>query len=303
MKEIKVMKKYLNPYKYIHRLLPKRLKDRLSDEAYLKIEFPAHTGYRLDLEHPQTYNEKLNWLKLHDRKAIYPTMVDKLLAKDFVAGIIGEKYIIPTIGVWEKFEDINFDALPDQFVLKCTHDSGGVVICKDKNTFDKKAAGEKIKRSLNRRFFYVCREWPYKDLKPRIIAEKYMVNDSDAQNDSPLVDYKIYTFNGVAKVAMINTDRGIDTRADYYDRDYNWLDFKWGYEHAAIPPQKPKNYEKMFELAEHLAVGTVALRVDFYESNGELYFGELTFYDGGGFDAIEPIEWDIKLGSWVHLPE
>lgn len=297
MRQIKVMDKYINPYKYIHRMLPKFVKNKLSDKSYLKIEFPAHTGYILNLNNPITYNEKLNWLKLYDRKSIYSSMVDKYEAKKFVSQIIGDEYIIPTIGIWDCFEEIDFDKLPNQFVLKCTHDSGGVVICKDKNDFDIEQAKRKINSSMKRQFFYVCREWPYKNLTPRIIAEEYLENGSNS-----LIDYKIYTFNGNAKLAMVNTGRGVDTRADYFNKEYEWMDLKWGYEHADEKPKKPQNYEKMYELAEKLAKGTYELRVDFYEVNGKVYFGELTFFDGGGFEPIYPVEWDIKMGEWIKLP-
>lgn len=302
MGNIKIMKKYLNPYKYLHRILPDSVKHMLSDELYLKIEFPAHVGYRLNLENPKTYNEKLNWLKLYDRNNRYASMVDKVLAKEYVASIIGEEYIVPNLGIWDQFDDIDFNCLPNSFVLKTTHDSGGVVICRDKKTFDYKAAKDKITRYLKRDFFYICREWPYKDLKHRVLAEEYLENDCTTLRNMPLMDYKVYTFNGVAKLAMINTGRGVDTRADYFDKEYNWLDFKWGYEHAENIPPKPTHYEEMFNLAEKLAEGTSELRVDFYESNGRVYFGEMTFFDGGGFDPIEPFDWDIKMGSWIVLP-
>lgn len=272
--------------------------NRMSDEVYLKRMFRYTMGAELNLDTPKTFNEKLQWLKLHDRKPIYTTMVDKFAAKEFAASIIGNEYIIPTIGVWNSFDEIDFDNLPNEFVLKCTHDSGGLVICKAKNKFNKQTAKIKISDSLKRNFYYYGREWPYKNVKPRIIAEKYMEDDIT----SKLPDYKIYTFNGLAKFCMINQDRNIHTTADYFDRDYNWLDFTWGYDHAAFPPEKPKCYELMFYLAEKLAVGTTVLRVDFYEVNGQVYFGELTFYDGSGFDKIYPIEWDYKLGSMIDLP-
>lgn len=270
-----------------------------SDEEYLKRMFKAKTGRNLDLDNPQTYNEKLQWLKIHDHNPEYTVMVDKYAVKEYVAKRIGEQYIIPTLGVWERFEDIDFDKLPDQFVLKCTHDSGGLIICKDKAKLDLSKAKAKIEKCLKRNYFYYGREWPYKDVKPRVIAEQYMIDKSEA--DKPLNDYKIYTFAGKAKMIMINTDRGIATKADYFDRDYNYLDFIWGYPHSDNKPNKPQNFEKMIELAELLAKGTSELRVDFYDVDGKIYFGELTFFDGSGFDPIVPIEWDYKIGSWVDL--
>lgn len=450
------------------------IKKTISDRTFLKYVFKKQLGYSLDLKNPRTFNEKLQWLKLYDRKDIYTTMVDKYAVKNYVASIIGEDYIIPTLGVWQRFEDIDFETLPNQFVLKCTHDSGGLVICKDKSRLDIETAKKKINKSLKTNYYYVGREWPYKNVKPRIIAEKYMedhstselrdykffcfggvakcykvdfdrfvehranyfsadgelmkigeeicppdfnkeipapenlekmkelaeklsatqpflradfydvdghvyfgeltfypasgfgkfifdgndellgswiklpeksevggyyliyknmlcvlntraVNPEKDRNNStqglvdykihsfndvpienketpPLRDYKIYTFNGEAKMCMINQDRGHHTRADYFDKNFKWLDFTWGYDHADVPPEKPKNYEKMFELAEKLAAGTPELRVDFYEVDGRIYFGELTFFDGGGFDKIEPKSYDELLGSWIKLP-
>lgn len=275
----------------------RKLSKFLPDELYLKLMYRHIVGKRLDLKNPQTFNEKLQWLKLHDRKPIYTTMVDKYSAKQYVADIIGDQYIIPTLGIWDTFDEIDFDSLPDRFVLKCTHDSGGVCICRDRDRFNVEEAREKINRALHRNFYYVFREWPYKNVQPRIIAEKYMEDPSIKE----LRDYKIYTINGKAVMCMINQDRGKHTRADYFDKDFNWLDFTWGYDHADNRPERPQNYEKMFELAEKLAVGTIELRVDFYQVGEEIYFGELTFFDGGGFDKIEPIEWDYELGRMLVL--
>ncbi len=284
---------------------------RMSDKKYLCRLFKAKLGYELHLDNPQTYNEKLQWLKLYDRKPIYSKMVDKYEAKKYVAGIIGEEYIIPTLGIWDHFDEIDFDKLPNQFVLKCTHDSGGIIICRDKETLDIPEARRKITSSLRNNYYAKFRECPYKDVKPRIIAEQYMEEvdisgtekGSGDNKPSVLKDYKIYTFNGVAKICMINQDRGIHTRADYFDREFNWLDFTWGYDHAETKPVKPENYEKMFQFAETLAANTVELRVDFYQVNNRIYFGELTFFDGSGLDPIKPIEWDKKMGSWLQLPD
>ncbi|MCO8300252.1 ATP-grasp fold amidoligase family protein [Limosilactobacillus fermentum] len=272
----------------------------MSDEQFLKKEYYLAMGKPLNLDNPQTFNEKLQWLKIHNRKPEYTTMVDKYAAKQYVADKIGSQYIIPTLGVWDHFDDIDFDALPDQFVLKCTHDSGGLVICKDKSRLDKKAAKRKIEYYLRRKYYYVHREWPYKDVKPRIIAEKYMTNGSSEE----LSDYKFYCFDGAVEFVMINSDRNSDkpTKADYFDRDFNWLDFTWGYQHAEIRPQKPKEFDEMLEIAEKLAKGLPHIRVDFYDCNGQIYFGELTFFDGSGFDKIEPLEWDYKIGKMLKLP-
>ena len=408
--------------------------DTMPDDKYLCRKWKIKMGYDLDLNDPKTYNEKLQWIKINDRKPIYTIMVDKYAVKDYVAGIIGEEYIIPTLAVWDSADDIDFDMLPEQFVLKCTHDSHGLVICRDKSTLDVDEARKKLSAALKRNYYYAFREWPYKDVPPRIIAEQYLeethkIVDKDKKTElfggialmqsadkekldaitggsesfstqfdkvstrstsvkaaetlydkligqhpllsadfyrangseyygnlmvygvtaelkdtlegfvdpsgqwihmpqvskyyersillasdllfvlvprksldvPPLRDYKIYTFNGKAKICMINQDRGNHTRADYFDRDYNWLDFTWGYDHADVRPEKPENYEKMFELAEALAKDTLELRVDFYDVNGRIYFGELTFFDGSGFDKIFPVEWDERMGSWIDL--
>lgn len=273
--------------------------NHMSDEKFLKKMFKVRTGRTLNLNNPKTFNEKLQWLKLHDRDNRYTVMVDKLKAKDYVSNIIGEKYVIPTIGVWSSTDEIDWDKLPNKFVMKCTHDSGGLVICTDKDKLDKEKAIEKLDRCLKSDYYKRHREWPYKNVEHKIIAEQYM---TDNNTTSQLTDYKVYTFDGKAKIIMINTDRGLNTKADYFDTNFEWLDFKWGYPHSTIKPKRPKCFEQMIEFAEKLAIGTYELRVDFYEVNGQIYFGEMTFFDGSGFDKIDPIEWDYKIGSWVKLP-
>lgn len=276
----------------------------MDDEIFLKKKFKLTIGYDLDLNNPTTYNEKLQWLKLYDRQPLYTTMVDKYAAKKYVADIIGEEYIIPTLGVWDKFEDIDFSTLPDKFVLKCTHDSGGLVICRDKKRLDINAAARKIKRCLKNNYFWLGREWPYKNVKPRIIAEQLLEenNDNSTSSETRINDYKIYAFNGTAKIMMVNQDRGSNTKADYFDEHFNYLDFTWGYSHSEKKPQKPIHFELMVDLASRLSQGIPEVRVDFYEVDGKVYFGELTFFDGSGFDKIEPFEWDQKLGSYIELP-
>ena len=271
--------------------------DEMPDEEYLKRRYKSLLRKELDLDNPVSYNEKLQWLKLHDRNPLYTTMVDKSAAKDYVAEKIGKEYIIPTLGVWDRFDDIDFTILPNQFVLKCTHDSGGLVICKDKSTLDIVSAKKRIEKSLKRDYYLRGREWPYKNVPKRIIAEKYMEDDSGG-----LRDYKFYTFNGKTRLLMINTDRGTATKADYFDENFNRLDFRWGYPNSNRVIQKPKNFELMKELAERLAEDLLHVRVDFYECGGKVYFGELTFYDGDGFSAFDPAEWDLKLGEYLKLP-
>lgn len=274
----------------------------LPDWLYISLEFKKHIGYFPNLRNPQTFNEKLQWLKLHDRKPIYTTMVDKFEAKKYVADIIGEEYIIPTLGVWDHFDDIDFDSLPEQFVLKCTHDSAGIVIVKNKNDFCRDAAKEKLEARLKQNFYYSGREWPYKNVKPRLIAEKYM---EDAKTRE-IRDYKFFCFDGVAKALFIASDRqkeDEETKFDFFDMEFNHLEVKNGHPFADPLPEKPERFDEMRELAEKLSQKIPHLRVDFYEINGKAYFGELTFFQNSGFVPIEPESWDKELGTWIKLPE
>lgn len=274
----------------------------LSDETHLKIRFKLKMGRRLDLENPQTFNEKLQWLKLYDRKPIYTTMVDKYAVKQYVAEQIGEEYIIPTLGVWDRFEDINFDALPDQFVLKCTHDSGGLVICRDKSKLDMAAAKTKIEKFLKREYFWVHREWPYKNVKPRIIAEQYMSDN----NSFELIDYKIHCFNGEPKFVLLCQNRfgASGLTEDFYDVSWERLSVKRpAHPNAKVLVKRPENLERMLRLSRELARNIPFARIDFYIVNSKIYFGEITFFPASGFSAFEPEEWDYTFGNWIQLPE
>ena len=271
------------------------------DRLFLKLLFRIKMGYKLNLDNPQTYSEKLQWLKLNNRKPEYTQMVDKVGAKEYVANIIGGEYIIPTIGVWDSVDDIDFDKLPNQFVLKCTHDSGGIVICPDKSKLDINAAKRKLKRGLKKNFYSQNREWPYKNVVPRIIGEQYMVDESGYE----LKDYKWFCFDGVPKALFIATDRGVEgeeTKFDFFDADFNHLPFTNGHPNANREILKPKGFEEMKRLAAKLSAGHPHLRVDFYDINGMIYFGELTFYHWSGTTPFEPIEWDYKFGEWIKLP-
>ena len=271
----------------------------IPDSLYIQIYYFAHFKKFCNLKKPNTYNEKLNWLKLHDRNPLYTTLVDKYEAKEYVAQIIGNEYIIPTLGVWDSFDDIDFDKLPNQFVLKCTHDSEGLVIVKDKNKLDKKAAKEKIEAALKQNFYYIGREWPYKNVKPRIIAEQYMEDHVDGE----LRDYKFFCFDGEPKAMYIASDRASDhVKFDYYDLKFNHLDIKQKYPHAQEALRKPVTFEKMIDFSKILSKGFPHVRVDFYEVDGHLYFGELTFYHLSGFIPFEPDRWDKVFGDWLKLP-
>ncbi len=275
--------------------------DRMSDEKFLRKKFRLRMGYDLDLENPRTFNEKLQWLKLHDRKPIYSTMVDKYEVKGYIAGLIGEEYIIPSYGVWDCFEDIDFGRLPDRFVLKCTHDSGGLVIVKDKKTLDISAAREKINTSLKRDYFRFGREWPYKAVRHRVLAEQLLI---DEERDV-LIDYKVLCFNGEPKLIEVHQGRysGHHTQ-DFYDTDWNLTDISQSEDPRSFKPiPRPAALEEMVALSRTLAKGLAHIRVDWYLIDGKLYFGELTFYDGDGFCPFDNPEDDLMLGSWITLPE
>lgn len=274
--------------------------NHMSDEEYLSRKYQLYFGQKLDLQNPQTFNEKLQWLKLYNRKPEYTVMVDKYKVREYIAQELGEEYLIPLLGVWDNPDEIDFDALPNQFVLKCNHNSGlGMCICKDKSELDISKVKVELRKGLKQDYYLTGREWPYKDVPRKIIAEKYM---EDVSGD--LKDYKFYCFNGEMKFVMINSDRNTSrpTRADYFDRDFNWLDFTCGYSHAEVHPKKPEQFEKMVAIVEKLAKGLPHIRVDLYDCNGKIYFGELTFFDGSGFDKIEPLEWDYKIGKLLKLP-
>lgn len=270
----------------------------MSDEAYLKKVFSYTFGYELDLEHPQTYNEKLQWLKLHDRKPLYTQLVDKVEMKRYVAEKIGPEYVIPVVGgPWDSVDEIDFDALPDQFVLKCTHDSGSVIICREKASLDRNAAKEKLARSLRRNYFWPNREWPYKDVKPRVYAEKYLDSGTGSLND-----YKVMCFDGKAMLTQVHMGRFQHHTQDFYDADWNLLDIYQDLPLSGISLPKPEFYEEMIRLSEKVSEGFPHLRVDWLYWQGQLYLGELTFYDGSGFMPYTPERYELLLGSWIHLP-
>lgn len=282
------------------------LKDLLPDKLFLAIKFRMHMGYWMSFRNPETFNEKLQWLKLHDRRPEYSTMVDKYAVKKYVADIIGEEYIIPTLGVWERGEDIDWDMLPDRFVLKCTHDSGDLIICEDKSKLDKAATIEKLDKGLKVNYFYHGREWPYKSVPRRIIAERYIEGEGDG-----LAEYKFFCFDGEVKVLYVVTGRSTeDVRFDFYDPDFKHLDIK-NYNYYDIVQEKslsapdlpkPDNLDLMRQLAEKLSKGIPHVRVDLYNAGGKIYFGEMTFYHSCGIVPFHPAEWDHTLGSWLTLP-
>lgn len=280
-----------------------RYTDTLPDEKYLKVIWEKRMGYPLDLEHPCTFNEKLQWLKLHDRRNEYTMMVDKYKVRNYIKEKIGEKYLVPLLGVWENPEDIDFDSLPNQFVLKCNHNSGiGMCICTNKSKLNIEEIRKKLKYGISQDFYFMSREWPYKNVPRRIIAEKYMTNKSG----DGLSDYKFFCFDGIAKIMFVASDRqekNEETKFDFFDMNFHHLPFTNGHPNAEHKIERPQSFERMRRLAEKLSEGIPQVRCDFYDIDGQIYFGEMTFFHWGGLVPFEPSEWDQKLGAWIHLPE
>ena len=274
-----------------------------SDKFYLKFMYNFFLGHRLDLKNPKAYTEKCQWLKLYDRKPIYTIMVDKYLVKEFVKERIGEKYVIPCYGVWDAPDEIDYDKLPKQFVLKCNHDSGSVIIVKDKSTIDKNEISRKLKYYLGQDYYYGAREWPYKNVKRKILAEQYI--ESLGKPES--IEYKVTCIGG--KVKFITICKGIahssyDVRTnDHYTPEWEQLDFYVNYKPSGIKWERPVFADEMILLCEKLSAGTPYLRVDWYVVDGKLFFGEMTFYTWGGMCSFTPEEWDYKLGEMLSLPQ
>lgn len=282
--------------------------NKLSDEKFLKMMFKVKINRRLNLDNPRSFNEKMQWLKLNNRNYEYTMMVDKYLVREYIKEKIGDKYLIPLLGVWEKAEDIDFESLPEKFVLKCNHNSGmGLCICRDKKTFDKDEAIRKLNYALKQDYYLNSREWPYKNVKRRIIAEELLENckdeSDDSKNEMDLPDYKFMCFNGKVKCSFVCSDRFSEDglKVTFYDRDWEKMNFERHYPASKKKISKPVNYEKMIELAEILSKNIPFLRVDFYEVNNVIYFGELTFYPGGGFEEFTPYSADKMLGEWINL--
>ena len=270
------------------------------DRLYISLDYFSRMKKFPDLKHPKTFNEKLQWLKLNDRRNEYTRLVDKYEVKDYVKGILGEEAIIPTLGVWDRFDDIDFEGLPDRFVLKTTHDSGGVVVVSDKGRMDMEAVRKKLEKSLKTNYYTLHREYPYKNVKPRIIAEKYMIDEGG----SGLKDYKFFCFGGEVKFFKVDLNRFTNHHANYYDRNWNLEEF-WesqypvDYSTQVVPPC---NFDKMLTYAEKLSEGIPFVRVDLYNIDGDIYFGELTFFPTSGAVPFSPPEWNDKIGDMLKLP-
>lgn len=273
----------------------------LNDKMYLKMIYRIRMGIKLNLKKPITFNEKLQWLKIHDRKSAYTTMVDKYQVKKFISKKIGKEYVIPTLGIWNKFEEIDFSSLPEQFVLKCTH-CGGVYICKDKSSLNINDIKKKINSTLKKNYFWHLREWPYKNVPPKIIAEEYIKNDDAEQIDNSLIVYKVFCFDGKPYILqVIQNDKRPNETIDYFDTEWNLLKLKQNFPNSKTHLKKPQKLDEMLNLSHKLSKGIPFLRVDWYISNNELLFSEFTFYSDAGMAEFEPKEWDYKLGEMIKL--
>lgn len=291
-KIIKIYQKYFtveHPETYI-----------LSDKSFIKKKYKKRMGKVINLSNPQTFCEKQNWLKLYDRRPIYTVMVDKYLARDFVAKRIGDEYLVPLLGVWDNADDIDFSLLPDKFVLKCNHNSD-VIICKDKSALNKEETREKLNKQLKSDYYVRKREWPYKNVPRKIICEKYMEN----LDGTKALEYKVFCFNGIPKYVLVISGRfqWKETTMDTYDMNWNHIDLVNGGPLAGDVYEKPACFDELCKLSKKLSFNTPFLRVDFNYWNNKLYFGELTFYDSAGFEKYEPEEWDYNLGKLLELPK
>lgn len=300
-KKFKKIVRYLtHPYLIKYRMAGKGLLN-MEDAKFLNIQYEEMMGYKMDFSNPCTFDEKLNWLKLHDRNPLYIKLVDKFEVKKYVGDLIGSNYLIPTLGVYDNFEEIDFDNLPNQFVMKATHDSGGVYIVKNKSQLDFNAARKALTHSLKRNFFYACREWPYKYVPPRIIVEQYMEDGKTRE----LRDYKFYCFNGTVHAVLVAANRqnkDQELTFDYYDSTFKKLNLTnhW-HPNSKDIIDKPISFDKMVGLASKMSKGFPHVRIDFYEVNGKIYFGEYTFYDMGGYLILSPDSWSQEWGDLIDL--
>ena len=292
----KKVKRYLkSPYYALGDDLIKKHPQWMSDKYYLRVLWKQIMGYPLDLKDPKTFNEKIQWSKLYDRNPLFSERIDKIKAKDWAESVIGKEHIIPTLAVYDSVDAIRLDELPDQFVLKCNHDSGGVVICKDKASFDLEAAKRFLGERMQHDFYQEYREWPYKNIERKVFAEKYVV---DSKTGS-LPDYKIFTFHGIPAYLYVATGRQSEEEMqfDFFDMDFNWLDVRNVHPNCPNPIARPASFETMKELAGKLAEGFRQVRVDFYEVDGQCYFGEMTFFHCAGFSPFDPHSFDEKMGA------
>ncbi len=272
----------------------------IPDKIWIEIMYIIHLHKIPNLKNPSTFNEKLQWLKLYYHKPEHTKLVDKYEMKKYVSDIAGNDLVVPVIGIWENVDDINFDVLPQQFVLKVTHDSGGVIICKDKTQLDRDKTKKILRGLLHTNYFKQYREWPYKNVKPRVFAEKYIEDCTGSQ----LRDYKVFCFNGIPYCIQVDFDRFTDHKKNLYDVNWSLLDFSFNYPaHPEIKIEKPQLLNKMLDIANKLSHGEPYVRIDFYIANDALYVGEITFFPASGFGKFIPEEYDKILGDKISLPQ
>ena len=291
-----------NPQYFITSPAAKGWLNWVPDSLYLKLLYRIIMGRRLNLRNPKEYNEKLQWLKLNDRKPEYSTMVDKYEVRGYIEDLLGDKYLIPCLGIYDSVDDIDIDALPDRFVLKCTHDSGSVEICKDKSSFDIECARHRLSQAMKRNYYATYREWPYKYVKPRIIAEGYLEGDG-----GDLKDYKVMCFNGEAKIIEVHENRFVEGKVHtqtFYDREWNIVPLTQ-IETVTVdrPGERPRQLDEILRLSELIAKNMYHARIDWYIEGDKIYFGEITFFDGSGFESFSTPEMERMLGDMINLPE
>ncbi len=295
----KITKALTKPYLVLSIILNLRLFRLLPDKIYLKIKYKLVIGKKLNLQHPITFNEKIQWLKLYDRNPIYTKLVDKYEVRKYIEDVIGEEYLIPMIGFYDSFREIDFNALPNQFVIKPNHTSGNVFICKDKSKINLNKLKKEVNRWLKRRYFWIHREWPYKNVKPKLVCEKYMVDESNVE----LKDYKIHCFDGVPKMIQVDFGRFSNHRRNLYDIEWNYIDASILYpQDPNTEIKKPTNLGKMIEISSILSKSFPYVRVDLYVIESNIYFGELTFHHGAGYEKFTPNDLGNKMGDWIKLP-
>lgn len=289
------------PTKFFDYLLKRNAKFITNDKLYLSLRWLCCKMSILRLDNPQTFCEKLQWIKLYDRNPIYTTYVDKVEVKKYVASIVGKDFVIPTIAVWDNVEDISFDNLPNSFVIKCNHNSGtGMCICRDKNKLNIEKVKRELSRGLAEDYYIINREWPYKNVPRKIFAEQFI----SSLNGEPLIDYKFFCFNGHPKYCQVIKDRETQETIDFFDTDWRHQDFI-GLNRKAVfserPIEKPQNYELMIEIAMKLSKGIPFSRIDLYNINGKIYFGEITLFPMSGLGNFRPKEIDKKMGDMIKI--
>jgi hypothetical protein len=301
MKKIKFSKFVKNPLKLIRPLGSRNFFNWMPDKPYLELLYKSQMDQNLDLVNPTLYNEKLQWLKLYDRNPLYTDYVDKYKVRNHISNTIGENYLIPLINVYDSVNEINWDELPNKFVLKCTHGSGTNIICKDKKKLNIEEAKKNLNKWMKTSWYWFGREWPYKGIKPKIICEKFMLDEEGDQ----LKDFRFFCFNGEPKFVAVdfNILEKSRTRRNLYDLDWNLLDAGISYpRNLEQKVEKPMQLSEMINLAKKISKNIPHVRVDFYSIGSDVYFGEMTFYHQVGLGRIYPREFEKKMGDWIKLP-